>query len=398
MNDIKDALGGIADAAAPAPLSLEQVRGRARRIRRRRTATALVGSAAAVAVIAGLGVALGPSGSHDGTAPPIAKTPRTTPTNAGDPDAVGPTHRVSLDVPAEQTFGGELQVPYWSDGQIVDTDGSTTRLPERPFTFAWDPDRASWMVIRAGEAHAELLRIGKDGTTLMPPLPTFEHGLAVGPGGQLATMEDEPGGWTLHAYGHQVSLGRTIEYGQIDGFLPNGDVVVSLDGRTRAIDLLTGTSTDLPDALAVVTSPTVRLTATAGEDGTWTARDGDGATQWSLDWAGVSSFSPNGRYVALAGDPQQRIPGSTDWDSEHATSTLWIRTAADLLPEAAFVAPDNAYFSSWTWDGDELLATLFSRDTGEWSLVRLSPDGFRVGRGTSQPGDGEQPAYVFAAQ
>jgi hypothetical protein len=209
-------------------------------------------------------------------------------------------------------------------------------------------------------------------------------------------MEQDEGGWNLHAYGKQLSLGRTIEYGQIDGFLANGDVVVTVDGRTRAADLVAGTFQDLPDAAAVVTSPTVRLTATAGEDGTWTARGAGGSTQWTLDWAGVSSFSPDGRYVALAGDRQHRIPGSADWDSDHATSTLWIRTAADLLPVAAYTAPRGGYFWSWTWDGDALLATVFA--DGKWTLVRLSGSGYTVGRGTTTPGRGEQPAYVFAAE
>jgi hypothetical protein len=397
MNDIKDALSTVADASAPAPLALERVRGRAGQIRRRRTAAAIVGSAAAVAAIAGIGVAVSPSGSPDRSLPPIAKTPQPTPrTDAADPSAVGPTYAVTLDVPAEQTFGDEPKVPYWSDGEIVDADGSTTPLADRPFTFAWDPSRASWTVIRAGEAHAEILRIGKDGTTLTPPRPTFDRGLAVGPGGELAVMEEDSDGWTLSAYGSRVSLGRSVEYGQIDGFLANGDVVDTLDGRTRAADVVAGTFTDLPDASAVVTSPTVRLTATAGEDGTWTARDGTGSTHWSLDWAGVSSFSPDGRHVVLSGDPQQRIQGSTDWDSGYATSTLWIRTAADLLPEAAFVAPQGGYFWGWTWDGDTLVTNLFL--DGRWTLVRLATDGFTVGPGTTTPGRTEQPAYVFATQ
>lgn len=62
---------------------------------------------------------------------------------------------------------------------------------------------------------------------------------------------------------------------------------------------------------------------------------------------------------------------------------------------AAFVAPDAGYFWSWTWDGDDLLATVYLK--GEWSLVRLSHDGFTVGRATAQPGGGEAPAYVFGA-
>jgi hypothetical protein len=209
-------------------------------------------------------------------------------------------------------------------------------------------------------------------------------------------MEQDPDGWNLHAYGKQVSLGRAVEYGRIDGFLSNGDVVVTVDGRTRVADPLAGTVEDLPGAAAVVTSPTVRLTVTAGDDGTWVARGADGAAQWSLDWAGVSSFSPDGRYVALVGDPQQRIPASADWDSDHATSTLWIRTAADLLPVAAFTAPEGGYFGAWTWDGDTLLADVFLH--GRWTLVRLSEDGYSVARGTTKPGGSEQPAYVFAAQ
>ncbi|MFI2708295.1 hypothetical protein ACH5WX_12205, partial [Nocardioides sp. CER28] len=122
----------------------------------------------------------------------------------------------------------------------------------------------------------------------------------------------------------------------------------------------------------------------------------DGSTHWTLDWAGVNSFSPDGRYVALVGDRQHRITGSADWDSEHATSTLWIRTAADLLPVAAFTAPEGGYFWSWTWDGDQLLATVFVK--GQWSLVRLSADGVTVVRGTTKPGRGEEPAYVFGAE
>jgi hypothetical protein len=397
MNDIKDALSRVADTSAPAPLSLEHVRGRARQIRRRRTVTAIVGSAAAIVAIAGIGLAVSPSGSDDGSVPPASRTP--SPTTAADSGAVGPVFPVRLDVPAEQTFGGEPQVPYWHDGQIIDTDGTATPLPERPLKFARDTERGGWVVISAGEAHADLVRVAVDGRVTDGPLPTFPDGLAVGADGQLATLSQQAGRWWLRASGmglsKQVSLDRSVEWAAIDGIRPDGRVVVQVDGATKVADTFTGQVSDLPDAAAAVPSSVLPLTAIAGQDGTWTARREDGTTQWSLDWAGVSSFSPDGRYVALAGDPRHRIGGSVDWDSDHATGTLWIRTAADLLPVAAFTAPEGGYFWSWTWDGDELLATVYVKDTGEWSLVRLSSDGFTVGRGTAQPGRGEQPAYVF---
>jgi hypothetical protein len=160
----------------------------------------------------------------------------------------------------------------------------------------------------------------------------------------------------------------------------------------------TGKVEPVPDAAWAATSLPTGLVAYGGNDGTVRAQDESGSTQWTLDWSGVNSFSPDGRYVALVGDPQQRIAGSADWDSPHATGTIWLRTAADLLPVAAFVAPKDAYFWNWTWDGDQLLATVYQRGTGQWSLVRLAPDGFTVGRATGRPGTGEEPTYVFAAQ
>ncbi|GAA1966129.1 hypothetical protein GCM10009798_28100 [Nocardioides panacihumi] len=395
MNDIKDALTRIADGSAPDRLSLEHVQGRARQIRRRRTATAIIGSAATVAVIAGLGVAVMPSSSHRGAVPPATQSVSPSPTTAGDANAVGPVHHVKLDVPAEQTFGSDPQVPYWSQGQIIDTDGTATPLPDRPFTFAKDPVSGGWVVVRVGEAHAEMVRIDAKGALIGKPVPTFEHGLAVGPDGQLTTLTQAQGHWTLTVGQDQVSLGRTIEWAAIKGFTPKREVVLDIDGAARLADAYNGIVTDLPGAATAVPSSAYPLTAIGREDGTWVAQREDGTTQWGLDWAGVNSFSPDGRYVALVGDPQHRIAGSADWDSEHATSTIWVRTAADLLPVAAFVAPDGGYFWSWTWDGDDLLATVFLK--GQWSLVRLSPDGFTVGRATAQPGGGEAPAYVFGA-
>ncbi|GAB7003004.1 hypothetical protein JCM18899A_04750 [Nocardioides sp. AN3] len=403
MNAIKDALSKIADAGAPAPIGLDQVRGRARQIRRRRAATAILGSAAAVAAIAGLGVAVMPSGSNDDSRPPIAKTPTapvspTQPTQPAGADEVGPVHHVRLDVAAEQTFGDEAHVPYWSDGAIIDVDGTATPLRDRPFTFAKDPEKGGWAVVRPGEAHAELLRVKADGAVTDGPVPTFPEGLAVGPQGQVATLSDAGAGWSMTSGGRSVSLGRSLEWAAIDGFDPNGDVVVTVDGAVKVVDVFSGAVTDLHGATAAVPSAVLPLTAIGKDDGTWQLEDRSGDVRWSLDWAGVSSFSPNGRYVALTGDRDHRIPGSVDWDSEHATGTIWIRTSTDLLPVAAFTAPDNGYFGGWTWDGDTLLATVYSRDSGQWSLVRLSADGFTVGRATGKPGGGEEPAYVFAAQ
>ena len=42
--------------------------------------------------------------------------------------------------------------------------------------------------------------------------------------------------------------------------------------------------------------------------------------------------------------------------------------------------------------------SFYDRDKGEWSLLRLSSDGFGVGRATAQKGGGEEPTYVFSQQ
>lgn len=404
MNDIKDALARIAHTSAPAPLALDDVRGRARQIRRRRTATALVGTAAAVAAIAGLGVAVMPSDSHDDSLPPASQTPSVTPsrtpsgtpTSAADPDAVGPVHHVTLDVPAEQTFGDSPRVPYWSDGQIVDTDGTATPFPGRPSTFAKDPATGDWVVVRLGEANAELVRVDVRGKEVGEPALTFAEGLAVGPRGELATVTQHNTDRTLTEGDRVVDLGAGDAWVDLHGVLPNGDVLFQGDdGAVNVAHMDSGQVESVPGTSMAATSRQAGFVSYGLDDGTWRTDDRDGATRWTLDWAGVSSFSPDGRYVALVGDRDHRIAGSADWDS-NATSTIWLRTAADLLPVAAFTAPEGGYFWNWTWDGDEVLATVFVK--GEWSLVRLSADGFTVGRGTTRPGRGEEPAYVFAAQ
>jgi hypothetical protein len=399
MNDIKDALTRVADASAPAPLSLEHVRGRAKQIRRRRTAAAVIGSAAAVAAIAGLGVAFVPSDGGDRSIAPATQTPRPSPTVAGDANDVGPVHHVKLDVPVEQTFNDEPQVPYWHDGQIIDTDGSATPFPDRPATFVRDPATGQWVVVRLGEAHAELVRVTDAGQQVGQAVPTFDRGLAVGPRGEIVTITQEGSRAVLTSGDHVVDLGTDLEWTAIHGVLPNGDVLIQgADGNVATVHVDTDQVESLPNTGAAATSLPTGLVVYGLNDGTWQAHDRDGAERWSLDWAGVNSFSPDGRYVALVGDREHRIPGSTDWDSDFATSTIWIRTAADLLPVAAFVAPENAYFGSWTWDGDQLLATIYDRDKGEWSLLRLSSDGFGVGRATAQKGGGEEPTYVFSQQ
>lgn len=398
MNDLKDALTRVADTAAPAPLSLEHVRGRARQIRRRRTATAIVGSAAAVAAIAGLGVAVMPSDSHTDSLPPATGTPsiKPSPSRTADSDEVGPVLPVTLDVPAEQTFNETPRLPIWHDGQIEDADGTATPLPDRPFAFTRDPISGGWVVIREEEAHAELVTIDRDGFLIGSPAPTFADGLAVGPDGQVAMLTERHGDWTLTVDQERLPLGRDIESASLGAFTTRRDIVVEINGSFRLANAYSGSLTDLPGASGAVPSPVVPLMAVADDSGRWVAQREDGGAQWTLDWAGVNSFSPNGRYVALVGDPQHRIRGSADWDSDRATGTIWIRTAGDLLPVAAFTAPEGGYFWSWTWDGDDLLATVFLK--GEWSLVRLSPDGVKVGRATGKPGRGEQPAYVFGAE
>jgi hypothetical protein len=402
MNDLKDALSRVADASAPGPIALERVRGRARQLRRRRTTTGVIASVVAVAAVAGVGVAVAPSGSHRDSLPPATQTPDPTPTRTptkAGADEVGPVFPVTLAVDADHTFGGEPQVPYWSDGRIVDTDGTTTPFPDRPFRFAKDPSTGGWVVVRAGEAMADLVRITPDGRQVGPAVPTFERGLAVGPRGELVTITQDGTQRVLTAGDRTIDLGEGLEWTQLYGVLQNGDVLFQgPEGGVMVVHPGTGRIEALPETSSAAVARGTGLTAYGRNDGTWVAQREDGTAQWSVDWAGVSSFSPNGRYVALVGDPRHRIAGSVDWDSDHATGTLWIRTASDLLPVAAFTAPENAYFGAWTWDGDDLLATLFDRDRGEWSLVRLGQDGFRVGRGTGQEGGGEEPAYVFAAQ
>src|SRR5690606_20308539 len=134
--------------------------------------------------------------SPDDSIPPATTpsvTPSVTPSRAADPDAVGPVHHVRLDVPAEQTFGGEPRMPYWFDGRIIDTDGTATPFPDRPFTFAKDPSTGDWVVIRVEEAHAELVRVDVDGRQVGAALPSFDGGLALGPRGELVTLTQEDG-------------------------------------------------------------------------------------------------------------------------------------------------------------------------------------------------------------
>jgi hypothetical protein len=220
----------------------------------------------------------------------------------------------------------------------------------------------------------------------------------VGPRGELATITQDNSRRILTEGDRTMDLGA-LEWTQIYGVLPNGDVLFQgAEGGVMVAHLDTDQVEPVPDTATAATSQATGLVTYAGNDATWKAVDPSGATRWTLDWAGVNSFSPDGRHVVLVGDQQHRIEGSTDWDSQYATSTIWIRTAADLLPVAAFVAPEGAYFWNWTWDGDDLLATVFMRDQKQWSLVRLSPDGYTVGRAMTQPGTGEEPAYVFAAQ
>lgn len=396
MNDIREALSRAAESSTATPLALVTVHRRARRIRRRRTATALAGTVAAVAAIAGLGVSLGPSGSPDSAdhhRPPVATRPTGTP----EAERIGPVFGVRLDVDADQTFGDDPRIPFWSDGEIVDVDGSTTPLADRPLTFAKDPTTSGWVVVRAGRTGAELVRLGADGTQAGAPLPTVDHGLAVDADGTLAVLAQEPSGWTLTVGARRIALGAGVESAKVDGFTEARDVVLEVNGVLQVARTADGRLDLLGPEQTAVASPHVPFTAIGRSDGTWVAHGpAGGADRWSLDWAGVSSFSPDGAYVALSGDRQHRIPASADWDSDWATGTLWIRTADGLGPVAAFTAPTGGYFGRWAWEGDDLLATVYVK--GEWSLVRLTAEGPRVGRGTTRAGGGEDPAYVFAAQ
>jgi hypothetical protein len=399
MNDIKDALDRVADASGTAPLSLDDVRGRARRIRRRRTATAVVASAAAVAAIAGVGVSLGTGGSHDrGVGPAKSPSATVTPSRAVDANAVGKVHAVRLDVDADRTFGDTPQVPFWSDGQINDTDGSQTPLADRPHSFAKDPRTGDWVVVEGDEANALLVRLTPDGQQVGEPVVTYLGGLAVGPDGELVTITQDNGRAILSERGRTLDLGE-LGWTQIQGVLPNGDVLFqNAEGGVSVAHLDVGDAGAIPGTADAAASTRTGWVAYGGDDGTYRTEDAEGNAAWSLDWSGVSSFSPDGTYVALAGDPQSRVTGSGDVDSEYGTGVLWIRDAETLAPVAAFKAPANGYFWNWTWDGDRLLTNVYSRDTGEWSLVRLSADGFTVGRATAKKGGGEEPAYVFATQ
>jgi hypothetical protein len=400
MNDIKDALTRVADASATTPLSLDDVRGRARRIRRRRTTGAVVASAAAVAIVVGLGVAIGPSGSQSSKEPPTAKSPSATatPSVAVDANAVGRVYRVRLDVGADQTTGAEPGVPYWFDGQIIDTDGTATPLAERPRSFAKDPRTGDWVVVEGDEANALLLRLTPEGKQVGDPVVTFTGGLAVGPDGEPVTITRDNGRAILTEGDRTLDLGG-LDWTQVQGVLPNGDVLFqNADGGVSVAHLDVGEAGAIPGAADAAASTQTGWVAYGGDDGTYRTEDADGNARWSVDWAGVSSFSPDGSLVALAGDPSGRIENSEDFDSEYGTGVLWIRDAETLAPVAAFKAPANGYFWNWTWVGDQLLTNVYSRDTGEWTQVRLSADGFVVGRGTSQKGSGEEPAYVFATQ
>src|SRR5690606_10199497 len=125
---------------------------------------------------------------------PSTSTSASTPSQGEDGVQLGQVFPVHLDgLDQEDTFNGALQVPYWFDGEIVDTDGSTTPWPTRPYRFA--KEDGGWAVIQPGSDGAEMVRIDVAGKPLADPLPSFEQGLAVGPGGAVATITKGADSW-----------------------------------------------------------------------------------------------------------------------------------------------------------------------------------------------------------
>lgn len=412
MNELQDALRRTAEEAPLRSADLGVVRARARSIRRRRASVAVGGSVAAIAVIAGLGVALAPGGT-DHAVPPVtsnsalptpSETSSTTPTASPDDGLpqfpTGTVFHVSTTVTdVGQTDGSAERVPYWRDGALVAPDGSRTPLKDRPDAVALDT-QGDWWLITGGDT-SELEQLSPDGRPLDPPVESVPHGLLAAPGRE-ATITKGPHGWVLTTNDRAIDLSGVTANARVDGFLANGDVVYTPDGiHERVAHVPTGSTAAAPGMSWFRSSP-AGDDAVLRDDGTWTVEGPNGATAWTLGWASVGGLSDDGRYVALVGDPNGLVPGSEEWDEPDATGTLWIRDTADGSPVSVFTAPSDGFFGPWTWEGDDILALVFERDssgsrTGTWTLVRLAPDGYKLVRSTSWPGRIDAPPYVFGA-
>jgi hypothetical protein len=407
MNDLYDALRQRAESAPLQSADLGIIRARARSIRRRRAAIAVVGSAAAVAVIAGLGFALAPNGANHAV-PPVSSTsavPTPTATASETPNdllpekpVVGPLFTVSTQVTGVgQTDAGAERVPYWRDGQLVAPDGTPTPLKDRPDAVALAQD-GSWWVTTTTD-NTQLTHLSAAGHPIGTSARSVAKGIAAAPG-RLATISMSSGGWVLTTNNRTFDLQNLTPYAQVDGFAANGDVYFNPgDGIERLAHVADGTIEKLPHVALVDTSPT-GLTALAMDDGNWLVQDSDGADRWSMDFASIDGFSPDGRYVSLLGDQHDLVKGSQYWDEEGITGTLWIRGASDDSPVAVFNAPRGGFFGPRAWEGGDILALVFERDsaagqTGTWTLVRLSADGYKMVRSASWSGDIHTPPYVF---
>lgn len=402
--NLREDLHRVADDAALQPIAMAGVRAKARAIHRRRVSTAVGGAVAGVAAVAAVAVLAMP-GNGDRTQP-LPSTRSASPTTVTSAQA-GPVVPVNFTPDVEHTYGGEVLVPNWMNGSLQDQHGNAAAISTPVHHAVVDPSGGGWdgftfangsyswthwtnqgQVVEEVPAPSDKVAISPDGT---------RWAVLVGSGSTAAIRSYEP---ALHVIPLNLPAGEPVQGAGVDAILPNGDIVVDIGvGDVRIINR--------DGVVEAPLSPQFASAVGAYPDGTVVAQLSHSTPSGVQCYGGVTEtgrqtsgscyrtdtgirLSANGQLIFRALTNHDGTVTAAVERSARSTESSTVPSAELLFPKGTAIDADDG-----AWIGDSFVLPTWWK--GEWRLVWLSTDGYKITRSLQEPGSSDASPFLLGA-
>jgi hypothetical protein len=398
---------------------MDSVRNSARRIRRRRRIASGAASVAVLAIVVPTGIVVthNMNGSQGGgvvaaPSPSVHASPRATDSASPSPSpttSVSPPAATKTSLPPGTVALTTADIPRGDDPNIVYLDGKTVHTPDGrtenlPAAYtSITPLHGGWLANAFAQGEYSVVQLDNN-----------DRVFSAKPGGDGFALSDDGTEVSWFEAGDRGRAGHLISAlasGMSDmqpsfetpagaqvrpvGFIGSGSVVYQVDDTSPQVRVTDfgNTSSTVPGALAAggASEATGRIavqTRSVGSGSCWAVVDVHGNADWRTCDYSLGRFSPDGRYVI----------GTDAYADGLGDSWVAVLDAKTGHEVARYQRADNgsASINDLAWeDSTHLLATV--RESGRWSILRMSTDGRLESASDQVPGDETSPPFEFAA-
>lgn len=403
--NLRDDLHRVADDAPLEPIAMAGIRAKARSIRRRRTLAAVGGAATGVAAIVAATVLVLPSSGDHSDPLPSTRTP--TPTDVSSTPSTPVTTVDFNPNDVSLTTGAEVSIPSWQQGVLDDAHGNTAQVSTPVHHALVDMHAGGWRGITTANGKNVWTHWNSKGVVVeQEDTPGVRGSVAVSPDDhRFAVMVDTNGSPAIWVYQPDVRsipvpmASTAADSGAgVDVLLANGDVVFDADQGDVRIAHSDGSISQLPGGYRSVVAATPSGLLVALEDAkqagstcyAFVTATGTKQGETCTPDGGFYGLNADGRLVVQAFDDATTgavyasiAPFPLGYD-DSAGKQFKFPAGTQLLPE------DGA------WVGDTFVMPAWS--DGEWTLILLSTDGYKVARSLHLAGSSDSSPLLLGAR